>query len=114
MIIRKTEIKDFDFNGLAIADYTAKCGGKSSFAVIAVQPGVSHQLSWSTRSDKYYYVMNGKVDFTVNDEQTSLKKGDFCIITKGVRFLYKNSSTRPATLILVHTPGFKLDAEVFA
>ena len=113
MIIRKKEITAIDFNGLSIFDYTSKCKEKSSFAVINVSPHVSHQLSWSKRSDKYYYVMDGKIEFTINDEKYPLNKGDFCIIKKGKTFKYVNNSDEDASLILVHTPNFKLSEEVF-
>ena len=113
MIIRKEEIKANDFNGLNILDYTSKYKEKSSFAIINVPSNVSHQLSWSKRSDKYYYIMDGQLDFTINDDNYVLNKGDFCIIKKGEKFKYKNNSNGLVSLILVHTPDFQLDEEVF-
>ncbi|RPJ63932.1 MAG: hypothetical protein EHM12_01020 [Dehalococcoidia bacterium] len=59
MIIRKNEVEQFDFDGLIIADYTAKLDENSSFAVISVLPEISHKLSWSKKSNKYYYVLAG-------------------------------------------------------
>ena len=113
MVVRKKDVKAFDFSGLEITDYTAECNEKSSFAVIRVSPKVSHQLSWSNRSDKYYYVMDGSIDFLVNDENIVLNQGDFCLIRKGDKFKYKNSTDRIVTLILVHTPNFILEEEVY-
>ncbi len=113
MIIRKEEINAIDFNGMSIFDYTSKCKEKSSFAVINVPPKISHPLSWSKRSDKYYYVINGKIDITINDDNYILNKGDFCFIKKGDKFIYKNNFNEAASLILVHTPNFELNEEVF-
>ncbi len=113
MIVKKDEITPIDFGGLSILDYTAGREEKSSFAVIAVPHGVSHQQSWSKRSDKYYYVVEGAVDFTIDGAPSTLSAGDFCIVKKGAMFAYGNTSGRPALLILVHTPCFKLDEEVF-
>jgi mannose-6-phosphate isomerase-like protein (cupin superfamily) len=113
MIIRKEEINAIDFNGLSIFDYTSKCKEKSSFAIINVPPDVSHQLSWSKRSDKFYYVINGTIGFTINDDNYILNKGDFCIIKKGDKFKYKNDCNEVVSLILVHTPNFELNEEVF-
>ncbi len=113
MVIRKEEIIAIDFNGLSIFDYTSKCRESSSFALINVPPGVSHQLSWSKRSDKYYYVMEGAVEFTMNGDAVHLNKGDFCIIKKGEKFQYGNNYPEAASLLLVHTPNFQLDEEVF-
>jgi len=113
MIVRKEEISAIDFGGLSILDYTAQLAGKSSFAVIAVPPGAVHQRSWSKRSDKFYYVVDGTVDFTVDGALNTLSAGDFCIVKKGAVFAYGNTSRKLASLILVHTPSFKLDEEVF-
>jgi len=113
MIIRREEVNAFDFDGLSIFDYTSKCREKSSFAVIKVPSKVSHKLSWSKRSDKYYYVVEGKIDFMINGENHTLNKGDFCLIRKGDKFKYKNNSNKPASLILVHTPNFELNEEMF-
>ena len=113
MIIKKEQINPIDFDGLSIFDYTANRDEKSSFAVIHVSPDVSHKLSWSKRSDKFYYVIDGTIDFMVNHETYTLTKGDFCIIKKGDKFNYKNKSNEAVSLILVHTPNFILDEEVF-
>jgi mannose-6-phosphate isomerase-like protein (cupin superfamily) len=113
MIIKENEVEPFDFDGLAIADYTAKLDENSSFAIISVLPQISHKLSWSKRSDKYYYVIAREISFTVNNAAYSLFSGDLCIVKKGEKFRYKNNSREIVKMILVHTPNFKLDQEVF-
>jgi mannose-6-phosphate isomerase-like protein (cupin superfamily) len=113
MIIRKDKINAINFNGLNIFDYTSDLDEKSSFAIIQVPARTSHQLSYSKRSDKYYYVMDGTIDFTINDNNYSMNKGDFCIVKKGEKFKYSNNTKKIATLVLVHTPRFILHEEVF-
>jgi mannose-6-phosphate isomerase-like protein (cupin superfamily) len=113
MIVKHEEIKPIEFDKLKIIDYTAGQDNSSSFAEITVPIGVNHKLSWSNRSDKYYYVIQGNVNFTVNKESYNLSPGDVCIIQKGKRFSYKNIGSNEAILILVHTPNFKLECEVF-
>ncbi len=113
MVVKENEVEQFDFDGLKIADYTAKLDENSSFAMISVPPQISHKLSWSKRSDKYYYVIAGIINFTVNDKEYVLASGDLCIIKKGEKFKYKNNSSEAVRMILVHTPNFKLDQEVF-
>lgn len=113
MIIRKNDVAPFNFNGLEIFDYTAERNEESSFAVIQVKPNANHQLSWSKRSDKYYYVVKGSIEFSINGEEVTLNKGDFCIIKKGDKFKYKNNTEETTTLILVHTPHFILEEEEF-
>jgi len=113
MIIQHEEIEPIEFDKLKIVDYTAGQENSSSFAEITVPIGVSHKLSWSNRSDKYYYICKGNVNFIVNEESNSLSSGDVCIIPKGHRFRYTNIGSNEAILILVHTPSFKLEYEVF-
>ena len=113
MIINENSTEQFDFDGLKIRDYTANLNESSSFAVIDVSPGVRHKLSWSKRSDKYYYLISGEINFTVNGNGFIFKTGDFCIIKKGEKFKYWNDSNDNAKMILVHTPCFLLDQEVF-
>ncbi len=113
MIIRKRDIKGFDFHGLSIREYLAGSDEKSSFAVIEVPAGVAHQLSWSKRSDKYYYIADGSIEFTIKGIPSTLKRGDFCIIRQGEKFMYANNSGKPATIVLVHTPSFMISEEVF-
>jgi mannose-6-phosphate isomerase-like protein (cupin superfamily) len=113
MLIKHEAIRPIEFDKLEIIDYTAGQDTSSSFAEIAVPVGVSHRSSWSNRSDKYYYVVQGSVVFTVNEVSSSLSSGDVCIIPRGVRFRYANAGSGDAKLILVHTPSFKLECEVF-
>lgn len=113
MIIKENAVEQFDFDGLKISDYTAKKDLNSSFATISVHPQISHKLSWSKRSDKYYYIIAGKINFIINDKEYVLSNGDLCVIKKGEKFKYKNNSDGIVKMILVHTPNFKLDQEVF-
>jgi len=113
MIVKHQEVNPIEFDNLRIIDYTAGQNHSSSFAEITVPVGVSHKLSWSNRSDKYYYVVEGDVTFTINEKTDNLSAGDFCIVPKGDRFRYTNASSKDAILILVHTPSFKLECEGF-
>jgi mannose-6-phosphate isomerase-like protein (cupin superfamily) len=113
MIVKKQDADAIDFGGLTIFDYTSNLKESSSFAVIEVPPGASHRLSWSKRSDKFYYVIDGRIGFTLNGENHILDRGDFCIVRKGEKFKYRNDSRDAALIALVHTPGFELSEEVF-
>jgi len=113
MIIKHEEVKPIEFDKVTIIDYAAGQENSSSSAKIAVPIGVSHRLSWSTRSDKYHYVVQGSLSFTVDEESNSLSSGDVCIIPKGRRFSYTNTGSSEAILLLVHTPSFNLECEGF-
>jgi mannose-6-phosphate isomerase-like protein (cupin superfamily) len=113
MIIKHNTIKPIDFEKLEIVDFTAGQNNSSSFAEITIPAGISHKLSWSNRSDKYYYVVQGKINFTLEDDSYELFAGDVCIVPKGKQFRYKNIGDTEAKLILVHTPSFKIEYEGF-
>ena len=85
----------------------------SSFARITVAPRAKHPSAYSKRSDKYYYVLSGQIEFILNDVQYLLHKSDFCIVKKEQRFSYSNISTKKAELLLIHTPSFILETDVF-
>ena len=113
MIVTRSSLEPIDFAGLRIFDYTAGRDLGSSLAVIEVPPGATHAVSWSKRSDKYYLVTAGELRFVLDGEARMLGAGDFCFVPRGRRFSYANEGAGVATLVLVHTPSFDLDAEVF-
>ena len=113
MLIKKEQVVKIDFDGLNIFDYTSSCNESSSFAIIKVPKNIRHKVSWSKKSDKYYYVIEGKIEFIIDAKTLILKQGDFCIIKKGSKFSYHNASESVVMLILVHTPNFDLNEEVF-
>ena len=113
MVIRRDSIEAIDFDGLRIYDYTQGLDLGSSLAVIDVPPGGRHSRSWSRRSDKYYLVLEGDLRFVIDERPYDLHARDFCWVGKGQRFSYENPSSDPARLLLVHTPSFDLESEVF-
>jgi len=114
MIVHKTKLTPIDFHGLSILDFTAGIQGvSSSFAVIDVPPGVNHVRAKSNRSEKLYYVERGTVRFELDGNENTLAEGDFCLVKQGQLFAYRNDRNATAKLILVHTPPFDPEAEVF-
>ena len=113
MIVRRHALQPIDFGGLQIFDYTADAKRSSSLAVIDVPPGAVHAEAWSRRSDKYYLVVAGRLEFSLRGERFELAAGDFCLVAQGERFAYANRGASPAQLVLVHTPSFDLASEVF-
>ena len=113
MKIPRESLDSIDFDGLDILDYTAGLETASSVAEITVPPGIRHRTAWSRRSDKYYYVVSGRLEFLVEGESFDLASGDVCVVSKGQRFSYENRENEGAKILLIHTPGFDLDSEVF-
>ena len=113
MLQPRSTMSPVDFDGLLIFDYTAGQSLSSSFAAIEVGPGARHPEGWSRRSDKYYFVSGGEIQFVLDGEPHTMRAGDFCFVKRGQRFSYSNQSSQLATLVLVHTPSFELQDEVF-
>ncbi len=112
-IIKKDSIYPLNFGDLVIFDYTAGLGTSSSFAIIVVPPRCGHAKAKSRKSDKYYYVKSGIVNFMINDEEFILFSGDLLLVEKNKWFSYQNKSSSSAELILIHTPRFSLEEEEF-
>lgn len=113
MVVRRKTLKPIDFDGLRIHDYTADMNSSSSLASIDVPPRARHPEAWSKRSDKYYLVTAGSISFVLDGELLELSAGDFCLIRQGQRFSYYNEASNDASLILFHTPAFRLEDDVF-
>ena len=113
MIIKKSQTEAIDFDGLHILDYTAGKNWGSSMALIHVPPGAKHRRAYSRRSDKYYLVIDGCLKFDLDGREYWLEAGDFALVPQGSQFQYENVGDQPARLILVHTPAFILEEEVF-
>ena len=113
MKIELESLDAFEFYGLEIRDYTAGREGSSSIAEITVPAGTRHKRAWSKRSDKYYYVIEGRLSFIVDKQVLNISSGDVCIIHQGTRFSYENQTGETAKLLVVHTPSFELAEEIF-
>ena len=113
MIVKSEAAVQVTFDGLEIRDYTPGHDHSSSLAVVEIPPGKQHRKAHSTRSDKYYFVTEGKIRFTLGSDEYRLEKGDFCLVPKGTSFEYRNATGARAVLLLFHTPSFDLSAEVF-
>lgn len=112
MIVRRDALQAIDFVGLKIFDYSAEAGLSCSLATIEVPVGGVHPEAFSRRSDKYYLVLTGEVELSLEGKSVQLGPGDFCFVEQGKRFAYKNEGSEPARLVLVHSPSFELDSEV--
>ena len=112
MKIERESLNAVEFDGLVIRDYTAGRDGSSSMAEILVPAGARHKRAWSKRSHKYYYVVDGRLSFIVENQVLDLCAGDVCIVLQGERFGYENKTGQATKVLLVHTPSFELAEEV--
>lgn len=114
--MKKFNVMDTDpfvWNGLNIRDITANVSSLTSFAYIEVSPFSTHLLSYSKMSEKYYYVLSGQLHFYLDGSEFVLSKNEFCIVPPQCKFSYANRSNKPVEILLIHTPKFNIENEVF-
>ncbi len=112
--VRRAQVEPSAFGNLQIWDYKPGSELSASVALVQARPGAAHGRVRSGRSDKYYYVLNGLVEFEVGRISFWLTQGDLLCIPKGEWFDYRNSGSDVATLLLFHTPPYRLADEQFA
>lgn len=112
MVVRQQSVEEQSFAGLLIREYTAGRSFESSIAEIICPAGSSHPLALSHRSTKFYYVLEGDMEFEIDGHQHTLCTGDMAVIPRDTPFRYHSphSATR---MLLVHTPAFVLREEAF-
>jgi uncharacterized protein (DUF952 family)/mannose-6-phosphate isomerase-like protein (cupin superfamily) len=103
----------FCWNGLTIRDITPNVSSLPSFAHIEINPLSSHVITCSKKSEKYYYVLSGQLHFYLNGADFVLSKDEFCIVPSLSKFAYANRSNVTAEILLIHTPKFDIEQEVF-
>ena len=71
----------------------------------------SHGKVKTTRSDRIYFVLEGKGKFIINDEVVAVEKYDVIIVPKNTPYDYK-STGGVLKLFLVHIPAYDPKNEV--
>ena len=112
MFVRASSDTEFDFEGLQIRDYTAGMERGASVAEIVAPPESRHRRARSLRSDKFYWVMEGALSFEIDGIAETLGAGDMAIVPQGSIYCYQTHG-EPARPLLVHTPPFAAEAEIF-
>ncbi len=112
--IRRADAQPFAFGDLQIWRYEPGRGASSSVALVQVKPGGAHGRARSTRSEQYCYVLSGLVEFEVGQITYWLTQGDLLIVPRGEWYDYRNTGPEVASLLVIHTPSFRLEAEQFA
>ena len=113
MIIKSNEIQSIIWEGLSITDFTSNQNTQSSFAKIEISSGNKHKISWSKVSEKSYYVLTGQLHFMIDNRDYIVNSGDLCIVPLNTKFAYMNKSINPVEILLIHSPKFDIENEVF-
>jgi len=60
-----------------------------------------HQHAW----DEGYYVLDGEIRFTVGDQQTVAKRGDFVYVPANTVHAFQGASATPARMLFFDAPA---------
>ena len=112
VVVRQQSVEEQSFAGLLIRDYTAGRSFESSIAEIICPAGSRHPLAISHRSTKFYYVLEGDMEFEIDGHRHTLCTGDMAVIPRDTPFRYHSPNTA-TRMLLVHTPAFMLGEEAF-
>ena len=108
------DIIPFDFDGLKIREFTPGHLSEASIAEIEVASGCRHKRARSSKSDKIYFGLQGKVLFWVGGQEVALGERELLLIPRNEWFDYRNDNQDTGRLLLIHIPPFDIDAEEFA
>ena len=113
MFVRQHQAQELQLGELYVLVYAAEPDGSSSMAITSVPPGAHHRRVRSSRSDKYYYMIEGGLQFIVEGETQTIMAGDACIVPVGQTFEYDNTSNTDARVLVVQTPPYDPSAETY-
>ena len=100
----------FSWNGLDGYAYNSKEDfANASAAYFEVTS--EHGKVKTTKSDRVYYIIEGKGEFEIDNELIDVEQSDVVIVPKNTPYNYR-SKKGLMKLFLVHTPAFDPDKEI--
>jgi len=79
--------------------------GKYAMWEAVVPPGGGPPPHVHSREEEAFYVLEGEITFTVNDERIMAKAGTFANMPVGTPHSFKNDSDRPAKMLISVAPA---------
>lgn len=80
-------------------------GGAYCLAEATVPPGGGPPPHYHTREEESFYVLEGEITFTVQDQMLVGSSGAFVQIPRGTPHAFKNNSAAPARMLIQCTPS---------
>ena len=106
-VVRKGDgfVADFVEGSLKLESLTHGAGSKGLEAMVATaEPGAA---CWETRTksgDKWYYILEGKLEVVVNDVSYTLKQGDSIYLDSDAQHIWRNPGKRRARALVLTSP----------
>lgn len=79
--------------------------GSLGFIHASVPPSGGPPLHYHARSDEFFYVLSGDVEFSEDDRIIPAGPGDLIYIRRGTHHKFHNKGTFAAELLFFYTPG---------
>jgi quercetin dioxygenase-like cupin family protein len=79
--------------------------GKYAIWEAIVPPGGGPPPHVHSREEEGFYILEGEITFTINDERLVAKAGAFANMPVGTPHSFKNESTRPAKMLISVAPA---------
>src|SRR5262245_4793452 len=86
VVVRQESVEEHSLAGLLIRDYAARRSFAASIAEITCPAGSSHPLALSHRSTRFYYVLEGDMDFEIDGHRHTLCTGVMAVIPRDTPF----------------------------
>lgn len=110
MKFKLKDAKKFGWEGLNGWAYNSKEDFADASAAYFEVTG-KHGKTKSTKSDRIYYIIDGKGEFIINGEVIPVEKNDVIIAPKNIIYDYR-AKEGTLKLFLVHAPAFDPDNEI--
>ena len=72
-----------------------------------LEPGQSQKVHAHEGADKFYFVLQGRGNFTVGEEQKDVGPGALIVAPSGIPHGVTNNATEPLSLLVTIAPPFK-------
>jgi len=80
-------------------------GGACSLFEVSSPPGGESPPHVQHRGDEYLYVLEGELEFLLEDRVTRIGAGSLVFVPRGGLHAHKNVSDEPSRMLVGHTPG---------
>src|SRR5437763_10854783 len=87
---------------LAVSEET---GGKYALFEAIVSPGGGPPPHVHSREEEGFYVLEGEITFTINNERVVAKRGTFANMPAGTPHTFKNERSQPARMLISVAPA---------
>ena len=76
-----------------------------NFGIIEIAPGRELEAHIHTDEDDAFYIVEGEMTFTFDDQQVTAPPGTFVLVPPGIEHGFRNAGARPVRMLNIHAPA---------